>query len=245
MGTTIYPQTLGGSNMTKSYVLKFDINSPASFIWRINDFDTLSLNNFFTGIIEKPNGDFILGGVIEREHKKNLPDNCLNRLTWITPTGVVKNNRTYQYSNNTNADYVQLAQTITHGSNGSILAALQLYNTSPNPFFMVRYDSTGCDSSAFYCQTLGIGTYESLSYSVNIYPNPTESILYLKPQTTICNIAILIYNASGEKVIEKKINCIGPNIPVEILLKNLNNGIYFVQIFSDGALIKKEKILKE
>lgn len=244
VGSAIYPQTIGGNNMTKSYAIKFDLNNPWPFVWRINDFDTLSLINIFTGIIEKDNGDLILSGYIDKEHSKNLPFNILNRLTWINANGVVLKNQTYQYSPSIANGYIQVTQTISKGSNGSIFAALELNNNSPNPFFIVKYDSTGCDSSSNYCLTIGLNEYLNSKNNFSFFPNPASNQLTIE------------YNNEADFTKPKELKLIDvlgrvvKTLTIEIKTQKINieelpNGVYYLQLQTQNGLSITKKLVKE
>jgi hypothetical protein len=86
--------------------------------------------------------------------------------------------------------------------------------------------------------TNGINTLQNYK-SIEIQPNPTISLLYIKSKDKIQKIEIT--NVSGQLVIYEEVN----EKFHKIQMSNLTNGIYFTKfIFSDGISVT-EKIIKQ
>jgi len=95
----------------------------------------------------------------------------------------------------------------------------------------------------YYCREEPCNLFVSTDYhmeskSVEIYPNPTNSVLNITSENENKISRISIYNSLGQKVLEinKSVN--------QIDLSNLKKGIYFIEFETDGKHIRK-KIIKK
>jgi hypothetical protein len=161
VGCQYYPQTLGGMNTSKSFMVKFDINNPGNPIWKVDGFDLLGLTNYFANVIELQDGSLLVSGALDSlqgvwNGSNNKPSNILTRLTIVRDDGQIKWNRYYDYkSNNSSVENYQGIRSINLCTDGSWLASIEGFNfPGNNPFLFVKYDSTGCDSSLAYCANL-------------------------------------------------------------------------------------------
>lgn len=242
VGQKIYPQTLGGYNLIRSFALKFDVDSPSVPLWKIDGYDELSLTNNFSCIYELDNGDMLIGGDLDTTHTKQLTDNYFHRLIKIDKNGNVISKRLYDYRKDTGSTYSQSLSSLSPGQNGSILAAFQLYNASPNPFFFVKYDSTGCDSSAAHCATLnlvGIGETKTDETGLKIYPNPVKDFLSFETTSTE-EMEARFTDVLGREVTRQRMT---QNNKIDV--RNLENGMYLITISRNKKIISKTKIIKE
>jgi len=73
---------------------------------------------------------------------------------------------------------------------------------------------------------------------VEIYPNPTNSILNIKNDYNTKINRISIYNSLGQKQIEIYQNT------NQIDISKLKNGVYFIEFETDGKHIRKNIIKK-
>ncbi len=100
------------------------------------------------------------------------------------------------------------------------------------------------DMGAFEAQTSCIATREiednvevtdlEIRAEVVIYPNPVNDRLFIK--SNLDEINIFIYDVLGKRVLETN--------DTEIDLSELPTGMYHVNVFSEGDLIKVEKVMK-
>jgi hypothetical protein len=243
VGQKIFPQTLGGYNLIKSFAVKFDIDSPAVPIWMIDDFDQSSLTNNFNCLFELGNGDILIGGDLDTTHTKNLDDKYFHRLTKITKDGNVIWNRLYDYSSSPNGTYYQSLTSLSPASNGGILASFSVLNTSPNPFFFVKYDSTGCDSSHAYCATLdlvGLKEFKAKDLALKIYPNPFADILTIEIDVNENKETELILYNTLAQVVKRVI--FTQNSKVDV--RDLIDGVYLVTIIRNKEVVFNTKLVK-
>ena len=248
VGVNLYPQTIGGSNIRGSYIVKFDINNMANPIWKIYNFDKPEIYNGFTCIDEMANGDLIVGGILDTIYGLNLPINVFARITKFTKDGVLLGNRHYNYKiNSVTSDNAQGASSINMTSDGGWVCALQVSNyPSPNPFFFVKYDSTGCDSSLTYCASVIAGgkELEIKDNRLKIYPNPSGALLNIQATVAvITNCKLKLINVLGQE--EKLDEWVKQNDIITLNIQQLKKGIYFLQVFDNSKLTHTEKIVKE
>lgn len=248
VGYQYYSPTIGGNNLMRSFAVKFDVDSPAVPIWKIDGYDKLGLYNGFSCARELNNGDVLVSGVIDTIHgtpdtPNNIPENSLNRFTIITTNGIIKKSFYYDYK--TNGPTESNSQGITSFElcqDGGWVAAIGLYNTSPNPFFFVKYDSTGCDSSAAHCATLnlvGVNETKTDNTKLKIFPNPVRDFLSFKTIYTE-EMELCFTDVLGREV--KRLT-MTPNNKIDV--RDLETGMYLITISRNNEIIHKSKIIKE
>ena len=248
VGMAIYPQTIGGNNLTRSYVVKFDINAPANPIWMINNFDKLSLTNAFTCLVELKNKDVLVGGIFDTLEMNNIPTNCLTRLTKIDTLGNIKSNKYYSY-NTTPGDFNnQTLKALNLASDGAALAAIECQNfPSLNPFFFVKFDSTGCDSTLAYCQSQVVsGVYQTTlnDVRVEVFPNPVTDYLTVNIPVGIATEdtwSLNIRDLTGREL--KTMRLIDETNILD--MNGLPGGIYLLVISKNGSPAYTMKLVKQ
>ena len=248
-GIAIYPQTLGGYNLNKSYIVKFDVNSPSNPIWMINNFDRLSLTNAFHSLVELTNGEILVGGVLDTLQVNNMNTNSFVRLTKFSSSGAVTWNKNYDYKvNSPTSDNVLAVRSINLTSDGSWIAALESFNfPSPNPFFFVKFDSTGCDSTLAYCQSQVIsGVYQTTlnDVSVEVFPNPVTDYLTVNIPVGIATEdtwSLKIRDLTGREL--KTMRLIDETNILD--MNGLPEGIYLLVISKNGSPAYTMKLVKQ
>lgn len=94
-----------------------------------------------------------------------------------------------------------------------------------------------------FCGTAAmLGVDESAINNPNIIfsPNPFASELTIESPSVLQNAAFKLYNVQGQLVRETR-NLSGYKITIH--RENLSRGVYFVQLYEDGKLLKSDKIL--
>jgi hypothetical protein len=251
VGYQYYPPTIGGNHLMKSFAVKFDVDSPSVPIWKIDGYDKLGLYNAFSCVRELNNGTILISGIIDTIHgtlgtPNNIPENTLQRFTMISQNGII--NRSYYYDYKTNGSMESNSQGIPSFElcqDGGWVAAIGLYNTSPNPFFFVKYDSTGCDSSAAHCATLNLVSLNERSPDSyreeegKIYPNPVKDFLSVETKF-LEEMELSFTDVLGREV---KRLILTQNTKIDV--RDLENGIYLIIISRNNEIIHKTKIIKE
>jgi hypothetical protein len=235
---TLVKGTLGNLDTTRSFAVKFDINNPSVPIWSLQ-FDKPDITNFFSRLIELDNEDLLLCGTLDTMQQQQQATNCLQKIIRVSKNGNILNKKYFDYSLNTSADNNMSILSLNKTSDNGFISAFQIVNTSPNPFYIVKYDSTLCDSSLSYCQAVGMEERLYAKDQFNISPNPTSGLLNIKYRSaTDKRLNIKVLNVLGALVYEK-------DSASEINISGLPAGIYFLNIYSNGRLYHCEKIVKE
>ncbi len=256
IGRAIYPQTIGGINLTRSYIAMFDINAPSTPIWKIDDIDKLAVTNGFGCLRELGNGDLLVGGYLDTAELTGPYSNNLTKMYRIDKTGSVKWKRYYDYkTNDQNKSNFQSMTSLESTFDGGWVAAIQIINSQPNPFFFVKYDANGCDSTAAHCATLNAvglpnvgspNSYRGARLDIVLWPNPANQMLNVKCEmadiTRLKNMnsEILITDVVGREV--KRSQLEQEN---KIKTGDLERGIYLLNISQNGKIVYSCKIVKE
>ncbi|MDP4266178.1 MAG: PKD domain-containing protein [Bacteroidota bacterium] len=96
------------------------------------------------------------------------------------------------------------------------------------------------------CET-GIDIYESSEiYSVSLYPNPVNDIVNFQINLNLIdNISIKIFDYSGRQILSNTYKNIDKDKLIQVPVSFLNNGMYFLSIYSvNGALLTTRKFIK-
>ncbi len=249
VGFKVYPQMIGGTNLRKSFAVKFDVNTPNPPIWRIN-FDKLVLNNVFSYIAELDNEDIMIGGTLDTMILHNMNNNNLIRLTRVDKNGAVKWNQYYNYKTNSPGTGNNMGLwSLNRTNDKGFIASIEIANSPmPNPFFFVKFDSTGCDSTLEYCEILasvGSNEKESLKNLVSLFPNPFKNEINIEinnGHTISENLGFRITNLLGKTLIEGNLKEHLNNKPINLV--ELPSGVYFFEAVIDNRKYHY-KILKE
>lgn len=243
VGNSISSQQVGSTNLVRSFAVKFDVNTPSPPIWKFL-FDKLEFVNVFTYINELDNGDMMLGGTIDTLQLFNQTTNALIRLTRINKNGIVKWNKYYNYKFNApNSDNNMGIWCLNPTSDKGYIAAIEVSNNpNPNPFFFVKFDSTGCDSTEEYCKLMaevGVNEFNSQDINFRVYPNPAFNHIYFD-LADIKKAELLISSLLGELLIQVP----GYESKTPVSLETIEQGLYIYQLRSNGV-VRSGKFLKE
>ena len=91
-------------------------------------------------------------------------------------------------------------------------------------------DETQLISESVSLSTLGIAEANLLAFE--IFPNPSQDFLTIQLPNEMINGSIELFDYLGRSVKSKKIN----NIDNKLNLSNLNQGVYFVKVSSEGKI---------
>lgn len=241
---------IGGGKSIQSYIAKFDVNNPTVPIWA-KSFDQPTTENYFNCVREMPNGNILVGGSIDTLAKHNIMPNTYVRMTVFDSGGNLKFNRYYDYKISDSTQYNDLEmESLEIPGDGSWIASVRLANFQlPNPFFFIKYDSTGCDSSAAHCATLNlVGLLKNGMGNAGLcmWPNPADDVLRLQLidkslQTSSCRLLIADY--LGRVVIEEELKFTNQN--AEISIKQLPAGLYLLKLRQGSTTISSQKLVVE
>ncbi len=246
VGQKIFPQQIGGTNLTKGFAVKFDVNTPNPPIWKLS-FDKLLLTNYFTCITELENEDLLIGGTIDTLQLHNMLPNFFTRLTILNKSGQLKSNKYYNYKNNSpSTDNFQAILCLNPTTDKGFIAAINVQNTpNPNPFFFVKFDSTGCDSTEEYCQMMaevGFEEFQASSLTFQIWPNPAGNYFSLETENFYEGQVVLkMFDVLGSEVKRKNIH-----LPAEVDISDLSQGVYLISLLNvKNELLFQSKLIKQ
>ena len=236
----------GSTNMYKSYALKFDINNPYSPIWTIDDFDDLNLGNGFSSVDELPNGDLIFGGGIDTG-AYTVFTNSFQRIAKFNKDGNLIYKKYYNYKTNgaTNANS-QGMMSLMHTSDGGMIAAIAENNTNPNPFFFVKYDANGCDTTLAYCSILAsLQNKGQQNDEFSVFPLPFHNQLSIafnnfNPPN---QCQFLLVDITGKTQWQQTMPA--QNQTLNVNTESLAPGLYCLQLWQNKQLIAIKKIVKQ
>lgn len=113
-------------------------------------------------------------------------------------------------------------------------------------YYVSVSNNTGCSSKSGEITIHSVGIREnSASFSVNLFPNPVKDEMIvelnlLKPE----NVKVDIINASGQKIYSITLKQITGFYRKSLDLKDQPNGIYYLQVITDGVMMSR-KIIKQ
>jgi hypothetical protein len=244
VGYKYHPQISGGN--IKSFIVKFDFNTPSFPLWTI-DFDKLSVTNAFSCLIELGNGDVMVGGALDTIRLTSPLENDLTRLIRISPNGIIKSKWYYNYKvNSPMYDNMQGLRSIHSTSDGGLVGAIECFNfPNPNPFFFVKWDSLGCDSTLGYCQAVAMTVEKNYSRitDISIYPNPGQGLYYLSvPEAEASReLWLSVADLSGRIVKHMAVE----QSKQRLDLKELRSGVYIVTVSDQKKTLYTAKLIKQ
>ena len=203
-GRSVQAETVGGTNLNQPFVAKFDINSPLIPIWTFKKLGISAEYNFFHSVVELPNSNLILGGVYDSAHMNNESSNILARLTAVDKDGKLLRNHCYDYrASGSDAVNATVLLMISPLEKGGFVGAIDVNSFSnSNPYFFVKFDTSGCDSTLDYCATIsnvGLSDFFEETNNFKIYPNPATDYLVIGVSRTLkkMQLSYSIYNCLG------------------------------------------------
>jgi hypothetical protein len=230
------------------YITKFDLHNPVPKIWN-KLYAPTSLSAGFGCIKELPNGDIFIAGLLDTTIEAGITNSCF-RFTRLDTWGNILSNRYYNYKvNSTDRDNIQGVLSLELTSDGGWLAAIRGYNfPEVNPFFFVKYDSTGCDSTEAYCRSrdsliqLGIDRHHAdKPVQFDVYPNPASDLVQihvLAPEGG--DLRLEVSDLTGRKIGSYNMHSKGD---LQINTGKYQNGVYFITLYSGGNAIGVRKLL--
>jgi len=86
---------------------------------------------------------------------------------------------------------------------------------------------------------LGINNIEKQNENISVYPNPTNNILNIEVQENSKPLQVTLYNTLGKEVMRTNLSS------SQINIANLPQGLYLLNISSNGKILNTEKIVKK
>lgn len=93
-------------------------------------------------------------------------------------------------------------------------------------------------------QNVGLINTEKISKTIEIYPNPAKTNLFIAANYDLSKSDISIYDILGKKVNVEEINYINKS-NIQLNISSLNKGIYFIKIYLENNTHSTHKIIVE
>lgn len=112
------------------------------------------------------------------------------------------------------------------------------YLVTPNGDISIHDNATGCNSKEEIISLCADGVSENNNPEFIIYPNPAQKEITISSKMNIVPIEVVIYNQIGQLVIQET------QITNSIDVSMLSQGMYFIEISSDGIKIKEKLMIR-
>jgi hypothetical protein len=239
VGYVSYNELLNNNLLGYDYAVKFNASS-LNLIWQKLALDPKSVCNVNYNVIENENNLLIFGN-LDTSFVKNLPHNTMGRFIWLDKNGNLINKKYLNHTSNVNFSNLYWAYSIIKTTDKAYITSYY-YNalTQPGKFMIVKYDSTGCDTSA----SVGIKENYYQAADVSIYPQPANNVLNLSSVLFANKRAqIQISNNLGQLLIKQHLQF--NNGIAQLPLANLPKGIYFLKLIDEDLKTFTKKIIVE
>ena len=108
-------------------------------------------------------------------------------------------------------------------------------------YFVTVIDAYGCSNTLSVVVGTSTNLYEQNNQKFIVYPNPIESILYVKSSSNFSGKFVLI-DALGRQVVESKY--VSNQSLTEIEMNKLETGIYLIMLCKENEVIWSQKLVK-
>ncbi len=220
----------------KKLLYQFNINTGAKIKHKIYNVEA-NANGILT-LAQKPNGTIIAFGGTGATSPVNTY-NMQGDFLWLN-TNLDSLRSVYIETPNV-ADQAVPNQAILT-SDGGFAAVIASYpNASQQQYWLIKADSNGCYQSL--CPTVGLNDVSSggvEDWRLNVYPNPAKDVLNIEVAKGL-EATIEILNTLGQLIREEDLI----QNKKEINVKDLPEGIYFLQIKREGKVLINKKFVVE
>ncbi|MCA6436383.1 MAG: T9SS type A sorting domain-containing protein [Bacteroidetes bacterium] len=243
VGNTNNNEVYNSYTLNYGFIVKFDVNATTP-IWQKTFYDEKSILNYYNNVIEKPNGDLIISGTEDTAHHKGKAINLLGKITWLDKDGNRLRKQFYQYTPTNTLNFLYYHYSFNKTNDNNFISCYFVDGIPPRKFFIVKYDSLGCDSSSAYCTSVGFKELKYEVTDVKIYPQPANETLNLESQLFGDKLLLLkVSNQLGQNLITQTKQ--SKNGIVQISLASLPKGIYILQLTDKDGKTFSQKIIKE
>jgi hypothetical protein len=88
----------------------------------------------------------------------------------------------------------------------------------------------------------GINTAFPFENGIRVYPNPATEQITIEFENQVKSIDITIINIFGQTIIHQQMS---GNSKYNLNISNLESGMYFYSIISNGKVLKSDKLIKQ
>ncbi len=235
----------------QTFIYKTDV--VGNVLWHYDsniDIDTLYYEQLFPDIVkELPNGDMIVAGYFS----SNYLGSYIGFISKIDIDGNPYWERIYTSTDDNSDD--NIIYDIDFSNDGGIILAGSTFGAEASEgqnFWALKLDSLGCLIPG--CDTIGDAILELVTDETGIlvYPNPihTQAIIQLTLNSTfdLGNLKVRISDIRGKLLDEYELDkshlvIDGNKIRFAFNRNLMNNGVYFLAIYSDATLIGTQKVI--
>ncbi|MCA6435465.1 MAG: hypothetical protein IM592_03225, partial [Bacteroidetes bacterium] len=164
---------------SQAYITKFKVVGNSLQILFDNEYGKELTDNIFTSLSVDEDNNLHAFGTLDTNILNNILGNVMIQKYKLNSNGLVLKTKTYNYQFNNYWLHGINSWGASLTSDGGIIASVaRIMNNANNyaPVFFVKYDSTGCDTSAFYCATVDIKENYYQAADVSIYPQPANNV---------------------------------------------------------------------
>jgi hypothetical protein len=169
-----------------------------------------------------------------------------NSISWTTAQE--NNNAYFSIQKSTDGKSFQdIARINSKGENGNSSVELNYNFVDNNQLIGANYYrllSTDIDGKVSFVSEIKNIVVKNQHGVAQVYPNPAQDILTIAMTSHPSN-TIQLVNMNGQVVKRTELNASASNHNVEMNIREIPQGIYFLQIVENGVVIKVEKILKQ
>jgi hypothetical protein len=243
LGAIYSNSIVNGSPLQYGFAVKFDLLNPTSPIW-IKNYGPLTSMNILVLAKNLPNDEILLAGGVDTMTLKNFPRKDLTRFMYISKNGTPILDRYVYYDDisSTIPTYQGICSLELTSDKGFIITLANNQNTN-NPFFFIKYDSTGCDSSLAYCASVSSIEKARGHNSFKFFPSPANDQLRLVLDEDFQSdgVTAQIINSLGEIV---KNEAIQPRSQRHsLIVRELPEGIYYLRMSSPARSVSKPFVI--
>jgi hypothetical protein len=213
----------------RPYVAKFDL--AGNLLWEKKFGIDMTTTGFYS-IRELSDGSLIAAGMYTP-----LSNKSLGLLVKMTANGDSLWWKTYYSGFNSSNELHDVYPTSDGGFAACGVIFPQLPDTGHQDLWVLKVDSLGCEVS-----NCTVDVNEILHKpQLKIYPNPFTEFVSIEFINPVNHFAIEIFDVTGRKI--KTVQGKNENI-LSVDLKNLNEGIYLINVFSEEEKIYSGKLLR-
>jgi len=135
----------------------------------------------------------------------------------------------------------------TGATTGSVTVDSTGFGLGNSPVYVSVTNANGCSAldtalvNFYVCTEI---TKQQLNdFAINIYPNPTNSLLNVSIEGNISDLYVELFNFNGQSLFNQKISDIYGNYNLTIDTKQYKQGIYFLRCISDNRMEVKKVIV--
>jgi hypothetical protein len=228
----------GNTTWYYPFIARFSLADPSYAIW-YKEYGPKSLSAGFSSIKEVPQG-VMVSGWYDTTALRTGYGNLLVRFLTVSSTGKKITDRLYDYKSNSVEEVNNIAPLYFESTddNGWIVAVSVQNITGPNPFFFIKYDSNGCDSTLSYC-TIASAMDANQFEKLEVFPVPCDEELVIS--NNLADLTACLFDSKGSLILHMKLD--SSQEKVHIPTANFSDGLYLLQLEGGGTHLEKKVII--